>query len=78
MAPGFSPVVRAQNALQERRAFMAAEMWADFREGALKPHYMIAAMKSNFGNDDGAFDYLCRRYPTLFRETMTTFGISRH
>ena len=72
MAPGFSPVVRAQNALQERRAFAAAEVWADFKEGRLKSHYMTAAMSPNFQNDAGAFDYLCRRYPAVFRETMTT------
>ena len=72
MAPGFSPVVRAQNALQERRAFAAAEVWADFQEGRLKSHYMTAAMSPNFQNDGGAFDYLCRRYPAVFRETMTT------
>jgi len=72
MAPGFSPVVRQQNALREARAFGAIDVWADFKEGGLKPHYMMAAMSPNFNNDAGAFDYLCRRYPTVFRETMTT------
>ncbi len=76
MAPGFSPVVQAQNSLRESRVFAAAEIWADFREGALKPHYMMAAMSTSFNNDGGAFDYLCRRYPSVFRETMTTSDFS--
>lgn len=69
---GFSPVTRQQNALREARAFGAIDVWADFKEGQLKPHYMMAAMSPNFNNDGGAFEYLCRRYPTVFRETMTT------
>ncbi len=76
MAPGFSPVVRQQNALMERRSFAAAEVWADFKEGRLRPHYMAAAMSPNFQNDSGAFEHLCRRYPAVFRETMSTSDFS--
>jgi hypothetical protein len=76
LAPGFSPVAQHQNAVREARVFGAAEVWADFREGALRPHYMMAAMSTNFQEDSGAFEYLCRRYPKVFRETMTTSDFS--
>src|SRR5580693_1170518 len=71
--PGFSPVVRENNRLREARVLGAAEMWADFREGRLDPFYMRQAFNLTEG---GAFNHLCRRYPMVFRETMTTSDFS--
>jgi hypothetical protein len=71
--PGFSPVTRQQNALREARVLGAAEIWADFKEGRLNPFYMKQAFNLT---ESGAFAELCRRYPMVFRETMTTSDFS--
>lgn len=71
--PGFSPVVREHNRLREARVLGAAEIWADFREGRLDPFYMRQAFNLT---EAGAFNHLCRRYPMVFRETMTTSDFS--
>src|ERR1700689_508846 len=71
--PGFSPVVREQNRLREARVLGAAEIWADFTEGRLDPFYMRQAFNLT---EAGAFNTLCRRYPMVFRETMTTSDFS--
>lgn len=67
--PGFSPITRQENARHQHRVLGAAEMWADFTEGRLDPFYMRQAFKLT---ESGAFNYLCNRYPMVFRETMTT------
>jgi hypothetical protein len=67
--PGFSLVTREANARHQVRILGAAEVWADFVEGQLKPFYMNEAFNPT---DSGAWDYLCRRYPMVFKETMTT------
>jgi len=67
--PGFSAVTRQQNRLREARVLGAAEIWADFKEGKLNPFYMRQAFNLT---ESGAFDFLCRKYPMVFRETMTT------
>lgn len=66
---GFSRVVREASAQHQRRVMGAAEIWADFREGRLDPFYMKQAFRLT---EQGAFNALCRRYPAVFRETMTT------
>ena len=71
--PGFSPVVQKQNRLREARVLGAVEIWADFKEGRLDPFYMKQAFNMT---DGGAFRHLCGRYPTVFRETMTTSDFS--
>lgn len=67
--PGFNAVTRQAGARHQARVLGAAEIWADFREGRLDPFYMRQAFNLTEG---GAFDLLCRRYPMVFRETMTT------
>lgn len=67
--PGFSRVTREASARHQSRVLGAAEMWADFREGRLDPFYMKQAFRLT---ESGAFDLLCRRYPAVFRETMTS------
>lgn len=76
MAPGFSPVVQQQNGIRESRILAAAGLWADFKEGLVKQHYMNAALDPQFNGDSGAFQYLCNRYPVLFRETMSSSDFS--
>jgi hypothetical protein len=71
--PGFSPVVREASVRHQARILGAAEIWADFKEGRLDPFYMKQAFRLT---ESGAFDLLCRRYPAVFRETMTTSDFS--
>ncbi len=71
--PGFSVVTREANALRQARVLGAAEIWADFREGRLDPFYMRQAFNLS---ESGAFETLCRRYPMVFRETMSTSDFS--
>ncbi len=66
---GFNQVTRQASARHQRRVLGAAEMWADFQEGRLDPFYMRQAFRLT---ESGAFDMLCRRYPAVFQETMTT------
>lgn len=66
---GFSIVTREASVQHQRRVLGAAEMWADFSEGRIDPFYMRQAFKLT---EAGAFHELCRRYPMVFRETMTT------
>lgn len=66
---GFSLVTREASVRHQQRILGAAEMWADFKEGRLDPFYMKQAFNLS---ESGAFETLCRRYPMVFRETMTT------
>ncbi len=71
--PGFSPITRQAGARHQARVLGAAEIWADFKEGRLDPFYMRQAFNLT---ESGAFDLLCRRYPMVFRETMSTSDFS--
>lgn len=71
--PGFNLVTREANLQHQRRVLGAAEVWADFTEGRLDPFYMRQAFKLT---ESGAFNHLCRRYPMVFRETMSTSDFS--
>jgi hypothetical protein len=71
--PGFSPITRQVGARHQARVLGAAEIWADFHEGRIDPFYMRQAFRLT---ESGAFETLCRRYPMVFRETMTTSDFS--
>lgn len=66
---GFSPVTRRFNAVQEARVAIASELWHDFCEGRVDPYLMRQAFHPT---QEYAFNHLCRRYPGLFHESMTT------
>jgi len=67
--PGFNRITREASVQRQKRVLGAAEIWADFTEGRLDPFYMRQAFHLT---ESGAFEMLCRRYPMVFRETMTS------
>lgn len=66
---GFSRVSRACTALWEARVAQAASLWA----AVIRDREPLWMLREAFSpSSDVAFEALCRRYPLVFRETMTT------
>lgn len=70
---GFSRISRAYSALHEARVAQAATLWARAIHGEAPLWLLREAFQPS---SDIAFNGLCRDYPLVFRETMTTSDFS--
>src|SRR5436853_5259913 len=68
---GFSPAGRQRGLTREARLVEGARLWADCIEGrnGMDPSFLIQAMAPS---SDIIWSGLCRKYPALFQEVMTT------
>lgn len=61
---------------REARVNAATKLWKDWSDGQVDPVFVQAAMRGPELSNPYIFEAMCRQYPGLFRETMTTSDFS--